>query len=199
MYDTTDRSLTGIVLAGGTSRRMGRDKTRMEVAGEPLVTRVARRLASLCDRVLVVSRNGSSFGDLGLDEVADPPGHAGPLAGIVAGLEVAATPLAAVVAADMPQVDAEVLAILRDEWRGEPAVVPVVAERIEPLHGVYATQWAPELRRALESGRRGVVAALSDVGARVVGPEAWGHLDEVGRFATDLDLPGDLDRYEEAG
>jgi molybdenum cofactor guanylyltransferase len=199
MSDTTDRRLTGLVLAGGTSRRMGRDKTRLRVGGEPLVSRVARRLAPMCERVFVVSRDGSSYTDLGLEEIADPPGHSGPLAGIVAGLEAAGTPLAVVVAADMPEVDVEVLAVLRDEWKGEPAVVPVVAERIQPLHGVYATRWAPELRRALEAGRRGVVAALSDVGARVVGSEAWGHLDDAGRFATDLDLPTDLAGYEEAG
>jgi molybdenum cofactor guanylyltransferase len=145
-----------------------------------------------------VARPGKSL-DLTLDEIADPPGHSGPLAGIVAGLEAADTPLAAVVAADMPEVDVAVLAALRDEWKGEPAVVPVVADRIQPLHGIYATRWEPELRRALEVGRRGVVAALSHVGARLVGAEAWGRIDADARFAIDLDRPADLVRYEEAG
>lgn len=187
--------MTGLVLAGGASRRMGRDKTRLRLDGEPLVLRAARRLHRLCDRVLVASTDGASFGDLGVEEIADVADHHGPLAGIVAGLEAARTPLVAVVGADMPEVDVDVLGALAERWQGEPAVVPLVDERVQPLHGVYAARWAPELRAALEGGRRGVVAALSEVGARVVGPEGWGDIDPDARFAVDLDRPDDLERY----
>jgi molybdenum cofactor guanylyltransferase len=188
--------LTGLVLAGGQSRRMGRDKTRIEVAGVPLVRRVADRLGEVCERVLVASGDGSSFIDIGLEEVADPVGFSGPLAGIVAGLEAAETELGAVVGADMPEVSPAVHVRLAQAWRGEAAVVPLVGERIQPLHGVYATRWAGRLRERLDHGRRGVIAALSDVGARGVGPEGWADLDADGRFARDLDVPDDLAPYE---
>jgi molybdenum cofactor guanylyltransferase len=196
--DARSRPLTGLVLAGGSSRRMGRDKSRIEIGGEPLVLRAVRRLERLCAPVLVASGDGASFTDLGLTEVADPPGTTGPLAGVVAGLEAAETELVAVVGVDMPEIAPDVRVALADSWQGEAAGAPLVGGRIQPLHGVYATAWADRLRGRLEDGRRGLVAALSDLAARVVGPEGWGHLDPDGRFAADLDLPEDLDRYQPA-
>jgi molybdenum cofactor guanylyltransferase len=173
---------------------MGRDKTRIEIGGEPLVRRAVRRLEGICERVLVSSADGASFLDLGLEEVADPTGTSGPLAGIVAGLEAAETELVAVVAADMPNVSPQVLLHLATHWRGEAAVVPLVDGRIQPLHGVYATRWAPRLRERLEDGRRAVVPALSDLAARVVGPEGWGDIDPDGSFARNVNRPEDLTR-----
>lgn len=92
----------------------------------------------------------------------------------------------------MPDASPDVLARLADVWRGEAAVVPLVDDRVEPLHGVYATAAASTFRRLLAEGKRGVTHVLSTVGARVVGPEGWADLDPDGRFARDLDTPDDL-------
>lgn len=171
---------------------MGTDKARLEVDGQPLTLRVAERLHRICERVLVASGDGRRLGDLGIEQVADHPSGSGPLAGIAAGLIAAETPLVAVVAVDMPWVEPRVLAILADRWQGEAAVVPLVDERVEPLHGVYAADAAPRLERLLADGTRGVTHALSVLGARIVGPEAWGELDATGTFVRDLDRPEDL-------
>ena len=91
--------LTGLVLAGGRSRRMGTDKALLTVDGRPLVSHVATRLATLCPTVLVAP------GPRRLLQVVWPQDDdriagAGPLAGILGGLAAATTPLVAVVAAD---------------------------------------------------------------------------------------------------
>ncbi|HWD09331.1 MAG TPA: molybdenum cofactor guanylyltransferase, partial [Actinomycetota bacterium] len=110
--------LSGVILAGGGSRRMGRDKAVLVYEGEPLVVRVARRLASVCDDVVVASGDGARLGDLGpgLAQVADALAGAGPLAGIVAGLEAARQALVAVVAVDMPDLDTALLSDLASRW-----------------------------------------------------------------------------------
>ncbi len=172
---------------------MGCDKATIEVGGEPLVVRVARRLESVSQRVLIASGDGRRLGDLPWEQIADARPGSGPLAGIVAGLERAETPLIAVVAVDLPDADPRVLAVLAALWRGEAAVLPLVGERVQPLHGVYATAHARGLRRILEAGKRGVTHALSTLGARVVGPEGWGALDPAGGFARNLNRPEDLD------
>lgn len=171
---------------------MGTDKARLEVEGEPLAVRVVGRLGEVCERVLVASGDGQRLADLGLEEVADHPAGAGPLAGIVAGLVAADTPLVVVAAVDMPWVDPRIMVVLADRWQGEAAVVPLVDGRVEPLHGVYATSASGPFVRLLEGGKRGVTHALSTLGARVVGPEAWAHLDATGTFVRDLDRPEDL-------
>lgn len=186
----TVTSVTGLVLAGGRSRRMGCDKALLDVAGDALILRVGRVLEEICDRVLVASGEADRY-ELAWEQVPDSPGT-GPLAGILAGLEAADTPLVAVVAVDMPHANARVLELLADRWMGEAAVVPLVDERIQPLHGVYSTDAAPAFRRLLEAGKRSVVPALSELGARVVGEEIWGEVDPDGRFAHNVNRPEDL-------
>ncbi len=186
-------ALTGLVLAGGRGRRLGRDKALVEIAGETLVVRAARRLEECCQRVLVASGDGRRLGELKWEQVPDAVADGGPLAGILAGLESATTPLLAVVAVDLPNLNPDVLRRLAAEWRGEAAVVPLVSGLVHPLHGIYATDAAARLRRLLLSGGRAVITALSQLGARVVGEECWGDLDPSGSFVYNINRPEDLE------
>ncbi|MFN2556188.1 MAG: molybdenum cofactor guanylyltransferase [Nitriliruptorales bacterium] len=186
-------SLTGLVLAGGRGRRLGRDKAFVEFDGEPLVVRAARLLGECCPEVFVASGDGKRLGEIPWEQLPDAVEDGGPLAGILAGLERAATPLVAVVAVDLPYLNPEILLRLAGEWRGEAAVVPLVSGRVHPLHGVYATQAAPRLRRLLLAGRRAVIRALSELGARVVGEEGWADLDPSGSFVYNINRPEDLE------
>ncbi len=186
-------TLTGLVLAGGRGRRLGRDKALVAVAGTPLVVRAARQLEQCCERVLVASGDGRRLGELEWEQVPDAVVGGGPLAGIVAGLERATTPLVAVVAVDLPYLNPRVLRRLAGEWRGEAAVVPLVSGRVHPLHGVYAAEAAPRLLRLLLAGRRSVITALSELGVLVVGEERWGDLDPAGSFVYNINDPSDLE------
>lgn len=178
--------MSGLVLAGGASRRMGRDKAMLELDGEPMVLRSARVLAGFCDEVLVASGDGRRLDSLGLRQVTDVLPGAGPLAGIAAGLQAAANPLVAVVAVDMPDTDPGVFGRLAGMWAGEPAVVPVVGGRPEPLHAIWARSAAPVLVAFLHGGGRAVTEALSLLGARLV------DLDGTMPFATNVNTPEDL-------
>jgi molybdopterin-guanine dinucleotide biosynthesis protein A len=171
---------------------MGSDKALLEVGGEPLARRVARLLAAVCDEVVVASGDGLRLAWLGLPQVADPVVGAGPLGGIVAGLGAARHDLVAVVAVDMPDANPSVLELLAATWQGEPAVVPRTARGLEPLHAVYAAGAEPALRARLCSGRRSVQAALQALGARVVEAEDWRPVDPLGRFAINLNTPGEV-------
>lgn len=186
------RALSGILLAGGRGRRMGRDKALLEIEGEPLALRALRVLEDACDDVVVASGDGRRLAALGRRQVADPMPGAGPLAGLVAGLEAARHDLAAVLAVDLVAADAGVLRALARAWEGEAAVVPVVDGRAQPLHAVWARAAAPALRRRLETGERSVTGAVTALAARLAGPEVWGAADPQGRFATNVNAPADL-------
>jgi molybdenum cofactor guanylyltransferase len=86
-------SILGLVLAGGLARRMGGgDKARIRIGGKTILERVLARLAPQCGS-MILNANGdpARFGDTGLPVVPDTvPGFAGPLAGILAGLDWAA-------------------------------------------------------------------------------------------------------------
>ena len=196
--------MSGLVLAGGASRRMGRDKAQILFDSEPLVIRAVRTLARVCTDVVVASGDGHRLDHLGVTQVADTLLGAGPLAGIAAGLESARHDLVAVIAVDMPAASPAVLALLAGLWRGEAAVVPVVAGRWEPLHAVWARSAAPGIVACLQAGERRVMGALTTLGARLVGEAEWeaaeaseaaepnGPGPRTGSFAANLNAPMDL-------
>jgi len=196
--------MSGLLLAGGASRRMGRDKAQILFDSEPLVIRAVRTLARVCTDVVVASGDGHRLDHLGVTQVADALPGAGPLAGIAAGLESARHDLVAVIAVDMPAASPAVLAFLAGLWQGEAAVVPVVAGRWEPLHAVWARSAAPGIAACLQAGERRVMDALATLGARLVGEAEWeaaeaseapepnGPKPRKGGFAANLNAPMDL-------
>jgi len=186
----SDTPLTGLLLAGGAGRRMGRDKAHAVVGGVTLVDRALTVLWSVCEDVLVAP--GERPLGRGVEEVADARPGAGPLGGLVAGLERARTPLVAVLAVDLPLASGPVLRALAAAWDGEDAVMPVVDGRREPLHAVWASAAAPALRVALERGDLALHRAAAGLRVRSAGREVWG--DAAGRsaFWHNVNTPRDL-------
>jgi molybdopterin-guanine dinucleotide biosynthesis protein A len=171
---------------------MGRDKASLLFEGRPLAERAAAALGEACDEVLVASGDGRRLAWLGLEQVADAAPDAGPLAGIVGGLERAGNDLLAVVAVDMPFASSSLLRLLAQSWRGEDVVAPVSDRGPEPLHAVYSKSALPELRARLSEGTHTMRVVLAGLRRREVDAEAWSRADPSGRFCTNLNTPEDL-------
>ena len=184
------QDLTGLVLAGGRSRRMGTDKALVEIAGRPLVRRIAERLAAVCTEVLVAPGERRLWG-LPWQQVDDRVSGEGPLAGILGGLHVAGTPLMAVAAVDMPAVDGGLYRTLADAWDGrQVAVVPVADGRPQPLHAVYATASLPQFAALFDAGERSPTRALQRLDVMMV------DVPGRGSWAVSLDTPDDLAAFD---
>lgn len=167
--------MAGLLLAGGQSRRMGGgDKSLRPIAGEPLIARVIARAKPQVE-TLLISANGdpSRFAAFGLPVVADAvPGHAGPLAGILAGLEWAkahvgkasapALDWVASFATDTPFFPPDLVSRLREavDRSGADIALAASAGRRHPVFGLWPVRLAADLR-----------AALVDEGVRKV--EEW--------------------------
>ena len=146
-------------MAGGRSRRMGRDKAWLEIDGLPLVQRVVHRLASLAGEVLFSAREPGPYAalcarlPLPAAVVLDRYPDAGPLAGLEAGLAAAAHELVFAVATDMPFVNPALVSHLLDLSEGYDAVVPLTPHgdtlEPEPLHAVYRRTCLPAIRAQL--------------------------------------------------
>ena len=158
-------AITGFVLAGGRSARLGRDKTQLPWARGTLLDHAVARLAQVCPQVWVCVRCSSAgqkppAGASGC--IADAAEDAGPLAGIVAALEHTTTDWNLLFAADMPFVPVSVLAALAARAGASPhtCVLAIGDGRPQPLCGLYHRRLAPGLRRSLEQGTLKVMAAL---------------------------------------
>jgi molybdopterin-guanine dinucleotide biosynthesis protein A len=186
---------TGVVLAGGKSRRMGRDKLRLMVGGKPLLDRVCLALASRCDEILVVGGGGDT--PAGARHVPDlRPGRQGPLAGIEAGLLAARHRAVFVAAGDMPFLTGDLAGYLLGLLSGDvPAVVPDFGGSLHPLCAAYGREVRPAVSAALDRGRRSVRELLEDLpGVRYVRQEELQRFGNPVLLLTNVNSPEDLDR-----
>jgi len=189
--------LTGVVLAGGRSRRMGTDKALLRwppgaADGPSLLELTAARLATLCEEVLVVGSREPA--PAGTREVPDLYPDGGSLGGIASGLQVAQHPRALVVATDMPFLNAALLRWLAERPGAWDAIVPLSPEgRPEPLHAVYAQTCLAPLRRRVEAGQLKIQDFLDEVATRFIRAEEWHTADPDGRSFFNLNTPEDLE------
>jgi molybdopterin-guanine dinucleotide biosynthesis protein A len=184
--------VTGVVLCGGASARMGRDKALIEIDGKPLVRLVAERVAECADPVLLASGAARRFESLPYQEITDAAPGAGPISGLVAALSASPHDLLVAAAVDMPFVSADVFRLLLELRANEAVVVPVTRDGRQPLHALYHRSALPHLADALERKRYGLREALAGLDVREVGPEGWGAVDPQGRFALNLNTQEDL-------
>lgn len=199
MSDTGASGRTGpiaaLVLAGGASRRMGRDKALVEVDGVPLGRRVRVVLEEIRGApVVAVGGDEGRLRSWGYDWVGDRWPGEGPLGGLVTGLDHLAdaglhddTPVL-VVAIDLPWLRADRLAPLVDRLRRgrRDAVVPRVGDREQVLVAAYRLGARRALEAAFVAGERSPTAALRDLDSEAVeveGDDEW---------LRDVDTPEDL-------
>lgn len=129
--------VTGIILAGGRSSRMGRDKAALMFGDVPLLSWVVKRVATVCDPVIVVAKTAEAYRDSGATVITDQWPGEGPLVGLHAGLIATQTEYAAAVACDLPFVDPALLSGLISLAPGWSAVVPEALGNVHPLCALY--------------------------------------------------------------
>lgn len=162
--------VAGVILAGGHSRRFGRDKALARLAGRPLIKHVADVIAEMFPFLLLVTNNPEKYSFLGLPATADHYPEAGPLAGIHAALKYIKLPRAFVVACDMPLINPALVRFLCElekemHW---DVVLPWLARGPEPLFGVYSRGCLPLIDKNLEQGNRKIEMALGRLRVRPV-------------------------------
>jgi molybdopterin-guanine dinucleotide biosynthesis protein A len=173
---TFNPGFAGVILAGGQSRRMGGgDKALLDLGGKPMLAHVIERLAAQA-QPLAISANGdpARFKSFGLPVIADTGSDfAGPLAGVLAGLQWARTEGASsvvTVPSDAPFIPMDLVQRLRDTALSSPSRFAVAASggRIHPVIGLWPLDMAEVIEAALGRDERKVQAFVQKAGAVVV-------------------------------
>lgn len=187
---------TGLILAGGRSSRMGREKLTLEVGGVPLVSRVRDALSPSCSEIILVGNGPDVLPDV--PKIRDlRAGRAGPLAGLEAGLGAASFPAVFAAAGDMPLIPKELVGFLLDRLRsrGLRAVVPRHGDTVHPLCAAYDRGVLADVTCLLDTGTRAAWKLLEGLGGEAEFVE-----EELARFGdpevflTNVNAPEDLAR-----
>jgi molybdenum cofactor guanylyltransferase len=185
------------VLAGGASRRMGRDKATLAVGGVELASLALAAAARVAHPVVLVAPEGHPARRVAAPAVADP--GLGPLAALAAALDALEAEHVLVLATDHPGLRVELLARLVALAGEAEAVACRRGPRLEPLVAVYErvpALAAARARLAGPAGGRSLTGLLADLGTLVVEEPEWRRLDPDGRSFVDLDDPADLAAWD---
>ncbi|HSR31761.1 MAG TPA: molybdenum cofactor guanylyltransferase [Anaerolineae bacterium] len=192
-------AISGVILAGGQSERLGRDKSLLEVAGEPLLARAVRLLAVLSDDLIVVTNDPTRYTRLDLVArlVSDERPGFGSLMGMYSGLKAANHQRALVVACDMPFINLPLLRYMLSLAEGHDVVVPRVDGLLEPLHAIYDKSCLPYIREVLDGGQRKIIAFFDRVCVRYVEEQEIGEFDPLRLSFLNVNTPEDWMRTQE--
>jgi molybdopterin-guanine dinucleotide biosynthesis protein A len=186
--------LTGIVLAGGRSRRMGEDKASLILDGMSLLQHCVDRLGSVVDELVLVGAPGRALpwvlSDLPIRTVEDPVEGEGPLMGMLVGLEATSTPIAVVVAVDMPLLEPQLLRLLASHVDATHRwVVPIANDRPQPLCSAFSVEALGVMRAHLDAGDRAPMALAADLGAYRMQADEWSTVDAEGHSFLNVNTP----------
>ncbi|HXF69405.1 MAG TPA: molybdenum cofactor guanylyltransferase [Thermoflexus sp.] len=186
------------ILAGGQSRRMGRNKAFLEWKGRPLIADLIERFYQISDDVLLIAPDIKPFQDLPVRLVLDPSPPAGPLGGLWSGLLGARHEWVFATACDMPLVDPRVVQWLFDQRAGADAVVLIDEQgRPEPLHAMYRVSCLNAIASALACQQRAVIAFYPAVRVRYIPPSDWRAIDPEGRSWRNINTPEEWEQLQQ--
>lgn len=186
--DSDDDHITGIILAGGKSRRMGRDKGMIMLNGVRMIEHVITAMQPTVSSILIVA-NDDRYEELGFTVVKDLVHQCGPLGGIYTGLRHSNTNLNIVVSCDIPFVSKRLLHELAVAPDDCDIVVPVHNGIFEPLCARYRKSCVEKMALLLEGGVLRMNTVLKNFQLRTIDTESNVH-----QF-TNINTPDELKKY----
>lgn len=169
--------MTGIILAGGLSSRIGRDKALLPWGRSNILTGVVGRLRSVCDDIIIVRNTPLDCKIDGIRTVSDIYRQMGPLGGIHAGLTIARHEYAFVTACDMPYLPPAAVDYLFREAAGWDVVMPATGRDYEPLFACYARRCLPVIEDLLRRDVRKIIELLPLVRYKTIPREIFLQID----------------------
>jgi molybdopterin-guanine dinucleotide biosynthesis protein A len=184
------------ILAGGQSKRMGRDKALLTVGGQLLIERVIKRVQPLTDDLIISTNSPEKYVRLGLRCVVDVyPGKAA-LGGIYSALQVAQYPYVLVVACDMPLLNMALLEYLVNLAPTADAVVPIVdPPHSEALHAVYSKKSIPAIETCLQHNDLRVSHLFDNISVRYVDRNEIAPFDPEFLSFVNVNTPDDWKKF----
>lgn len=181
---------TAIILAGGNSTRMGRDKNLLPINEQPMIEHIYKQLSPYFNQIVISANDKTRFSFLGTTIIQDKVAGKGPLMGIASALRASTNEVNFVTACDMPEIDFSLVREMLRQIGDYDAVVPQVGfGHYEPLFAVYSKKALPLLNHALQSGIDRVVDALKLCNVK--------YIDLSSRHFTNINTMDDYQKFVE--
>ncbi len=184
--------ITIAILAGGRSRRMGRDKAFVPFNGRPLIQTIIKTLSGLGDELIIISNTPSDYVQFGLPLFSDRYMDHGSLGGLHTAVYHASHPHALVAACDMPYLNRDLLHHLISLRHEADLIVPRWTQFPEPLHAVYSKNCLPAIEKKLIAKQLKIVRFYEEVNVRYVDRKEIESVGGNGRSFANINTPQEL-------
>ena len=193
-------TVTSIVLAGGRSSRLGREKLAEVIAGKSLIERAISSLSALSQEILIVISQKQARSSLSsytypkAKTVVDLYSQKGSLIGIYTGLMHSSNLLNLAVACDMPFLNLDLLRYMVKIAPGFDVVIPRIGDQMEPLHAVYSKKCIGPMEDRIKQGNLRVTGFFDSVKVRYLGEEELDRFDPERLSFFNINTEADLKR-----
>jgi molybdopterin-guanine dinucleotide biosynthesis protein A len=193
--------ISGIILAGGKSLRLGHDKVLEKIGDKSLLERVVSHIDSFSKNIIIVTAQERTFASLArnpkVKTVSDVLPGQGSLGGIYTGLEASNSLYNLVVAADMPFLNEPLLRYMIEKAEGYDFVLPRVDGLFEPLHAVYSRNCIAPIQTILGQGKKVIIELFNYVKVRYIETEEVDRFDPEHLSFFNINTQGDLELARE--
>ncbi len=186
--------LTGIILSGGKSSRMGKEKGLCWLKGKPLIEYSFDHLKNFCDSI-IISSNSNEYEYLGCQIVKDEVQDIGPAGGIYSCLRASGNDENFIVSCDMPMITGDLIQYLLSQKKDFDALIPLFNGFPEPLCAFYRQSCIPVFKKSIDLGKYKIQDIIKGVNAGFVPVKPTDPFYSPLLF-TNVNAPGDITDLE---
>ncbi len=187
--------ITAAVLTGGKSRRFGRDKVIEPLDGVMLVERVVSVLTPLFSEIILVGHYRQEID--GYKTVSDIIPGCGPLGGIYTALASSANSYCFVFAADMPNLNMELIRYMAGLKEKADVIIPRLSKGMEPLHAIYSNATIPVIKDLLEKKSFKISNLIEQMNTEYIGYQSINAFGDPLKIFSNINTLSDINNSSE--
>jgi molybdopterin-guanine dinucleotide biosynthesis protein A len=188
----TTPNISGIILSGGKSTRMGKNKAFIEIDGVPIIQRTHHLFKTLFPEVMIVTNEVELFQNFEAKIYRDLIPDQGALGGLYTGIYYSSFPHAFCVACDMPFLNGSVIRYLIEKMEGYDVVVPRTEDGLHPLHALYSKNCLDPIRKIIEHNQFRIIDFYPMVKVNIVEETEFWTLDLARESFLNVNTPEEL-------
>lgn len=190
------KAITGTILSGGKSLRMGKNKSFIKIEGIPIIQRINGLFQKLFQETMIITNRREPYLHLKVSVYEDLLPNSGALGGLYTGLSYSSFDYSFAVACDMPYLNAEVIDYLCQKMEGYDVVVPRTEDGLQPLHAIYSKNCIEPIHRVLQDKKIRIVDFYPLVRVKIIEPREIFSIDPDMESFLNINTPEQLIRLK---
>jgi molybdopterin-guanine dinucleotide biosynthesis protein A len=185
-------NISGIILSGGKSSRMGKNKAFIEIDGVPIIQRIYDLFKTIFSEIVIVTNQMELFQNFDAKIYRDLIPNQGVLGGLYTGIFCSSLPHIFCVACDMPFLKGPVIRYLIEKMDDYDVVVPRTKDGLQPLHAIYSRNCLDPIRKIIEQKQLKIIDFYPMVKVNIVEEKEFRSLDPARESFLNVNTPEEL-------